>query len=385
MTSKNAVARQFRLFGSVAGLGLLALGLSTTSLGCAEGTGINYDSVASDYAPPSHAAPPPEKERTDPNATDSTTPTAPFLAYPPGAVATLGSTFVDANHTSILIYPAHPTSESSPGAILDAPTAPGGIASMVFDTKRQLYTLDYSGRVNVFASGAAGTATPVRVINPNGLYTDADASYASGIAIDSKGEVTISINTNLDHEGPESILTYASDAEGDAVPARTISGANTKLRLPIDLAFDAEDNLFVGDYMAYSVFVFSKDADGDVAPLRTACVTEGLQAMAVSPNGTVYVAPEGVPGWSVRVYEPFNGSFQKLAGVIQGPSTGLDTADEWPQALALDPWGELVVIGPQSGLRFESGQLGDVAPLSTFTGWNAIAVAPRGDGLAISD
>ena len=357
-------------FQSLAGIAAF-VGLA----GCARGTEAFGDLPGFEHAAPGITA----ATETLPSKEGDTEPTSPIQFYPPGAVATFGYEATDLQHTRILIYGPRPTEHAKPIAVLEAPSAPGSISQIAFDAKRRLYTLDYSGRVNVFASGATGFASPVRVINPDGLYAVTADSYAEGLGIDGEGSVYITIDTGLEHPGPESIQVYGPDASFAAEPVRVIAGPHTGLRMPIKLGFDADDHLFVADYLASSVFVFASDADGDAAPIRTACTPEGVYAMAVAADGTLYVSPEGVPEWSVRVYAPVSGgNTQQLAGVISGSNTGLDPSYAGPIAFGLDPWGGLVVISSSGGLRFGDGALGNVAPEGTFAGWNALAVAPRG-------
>ena len=172
------------------------------------------------------------------------------------------------------------------------------------------------------------------------------------------------------------MLVYASDASGDATPTRFISGPSTGFQLPTELALDANDRLYVADYEASRVYVFPDGADGDVAPTRTVVSPIGVQAMTVAADGRLFIAPEGTPEWSVRVYAPFDGSAQRLQGVIKGPATGLGA----PIAMATDIDGGVAVITSTGGLDYSRGASGDVRPRGTFGGWNAIAVAPLAEG-----
>ena len=341
--------RRFGFELAVQILAITAVGLG----GCARGSAFDSDS-SGDGGVEAHAVltPTQPSQLTEPAATPSSKPSfGPISAYPPGAVATFALDQPSSDHTAVLVYGQRPSADSNPLATLEAPTTPGGIAALAFDSKRQLYVLDYSGRISVFASGASDYASPIRVINPDGLFSKASPTYAYAIAVNSRGEIYVAIDTDPQSSGPESIFAYASNASGAAEPVRVISGPSTKLLLPTEIGFDENDSLYVGDYEAFSVSIFASDADGDVAPVRIACVTEGHTSMAVAPDGRLFVAPEGssdTPGWSVRVYSPKG----PLLGVIAGPDTGLDSDGAAPIAMAVDPWGGLEIIGANRGLRF---------------------------------
>jgi hypothetical protein len=348
-------------------------------VGCAQGSTLEGDSGEDEAFQPHLVRPAPAG--VSPGALAAPKPSTssgkPLTAYPPGAVATFDPLSSSPDHTGVRIYAPRPSDNATPLAILEVPSAPGSIAGLAFDRKGRLYAVDYTGRIQVFASGASGLASPVQVVNPDGLFPKTGPSYAYGIALDSTGQMYVNVNTELDVPGPESILVYAPDASGAAAPLREIAGPKTGFGMPIRIALDELDHLYVGDMLASTVSVFGTDADGDVAPLRTALIPGGVGAMTVAPDGRFFVAPEGTPGWSVREYAPLTGGAPKLLGVLAGPDTGLDPVGSAPLAMALDPWGELELISPSKGFRFAKGAVGNVAPKGFFYGWNALAVAPR--------
>lgn len=365
-------------------VGVLALG---SLLGCARATEpLDGASDLADaigvVAPRAHAAPPIEAATdTEPQPVDA--PDAPAVTlkgYPPGTIASLAyRSVVDMEHTPVVFNRPHAQNGDAPLATLQVRSVPGQTASLAFDQERRLYQLDYSGRIQVFRSGATGFEAPERVINPDGLAivkAGAD-TYAQAIGVDSKGHIYITIATGLAATGPEMVWTYASDAAGDATPERVISGPKTGLELPSYLGFDSHDRLYVGDYLAMAVYVFDEAADGDVAPRRTVRDFDGVEGMAVAPDGTIYIAPEGVPEWSIKVYAPAVGDSQPLLGRIEGEHTGLDPASAAPINLAVDPWGGIAVVSTSSGLQFAGARVGDIAPEGQFVGSYVVAVAPR--------
>ena len=74
--------------------------------------------------------------------------------------------------------------------------------------------------------------------------------------------------------GLNTIRVFSRTASGDALPLRTISGANTKMNNPISIAFDAvADELFVDSYDVAGpnlpgILVFNRTDTGNVAPKR---------------------------------------------------------------------------------------------------------------------
>src|ERR1700690_934377 len=54
-----------------------------------------------------------------------------------------------------------------------------------------------------------------------------------------------------------SVLVFDITANGDAAPVRTIAGANTGLGLPIGIAVDHRNNIFVADRTQSVVAIFA--------------------------------------------------------------------------------------------------------------------------------
>ena len=135
--------------------------------------------------------------------------------------------------------------------------------------KGKLYVSNFLGKsVNVYAPGANGNVAPVQEIS--GVYTG--MYRATGVAVDGKGRIYVS---SVESGSPSGccVTVYAKNANGDAAPIQTISGAQTGLTTPNGIALDANDNIYVTQYppnsATPSVAVFKKGANGDIAPIRT--------------------------------------------------------------------------------------------------------------------
>jgi 6-phosphogluconolactonase (cycloisomerase 2 family) len=163
----------------------------------------------------------------------------------------------------------------------NASTANGNVASardiqpgfsvgaiFVDSTNDRLFVTDPGGNaVNVYdnASTLDGpVATPTRQIK--GAATG--LANPVGLQIDGFGRLVVS------NSSPASITVYpaAATANGNISPVATISGGNTRLVSPNQIAFDttARDTLYVVDPGSGSILVFTSFtiANGNLAPTR---------------------------------------------------------------------------------------------------------------------
>jgi len=173
--------------------------------------------------------------------------------------------------------------------------------------------------------------------------------------------------------GNGGILVYPEDATKHTKPLQDISGSNTELNQPRDVAVDSSGRIYVVSGSAASgdsaVLVFASGATGNVAPIETisgsntALDTPG--GISLDPvNGDIYVANSG--NSSITIYAPgSNGNVGPL-GAIQGASTGLDE----PTGLVLDTSGNIYVpnYGTPAIYMYAAGSVGNVAPTKTIAG-----------------
>ena len=178
------------------------------------------------------------------------------------------------------------------------------------------------------------------------------------------------------------VHVYAEGASGDATPIQDISGSNTGLGLPTDVAVDASGNIYVANDGANSVTVYAAGSTGDVAPVQDISGSmTGLwdpQGIALNPlNGDIYVAPErkGGEGRKITIYP--SGSTGNIAptGIIKG----LRTAIDFPLKLTLGPTGKLYVpnVDGNSVTVYRAGVTHGVPPIQDISGSNTGLDAPE--------
>jgi hypothetical protein len=214
----------------------------------------------------------------------------------------------------------------------------------------------FGGAVRVYAADADSAATPIRILAGEATQL----SQPVDVGFDRRGDMYV-VNTTTGQLGAGAVTVYDSDAQGDAPPQRTITGPHTELHLPIKLALDAGDTLYVLNAYSWNRFgtdevtvtVYPPGASGDVTPLRTIVVKRGRASegarrglgdphgVAVDDRGFVYVALSG--GWSdggsVAVYPPTAAGDVAPTRLLGGTGTGLRV----PGGVALDDRGELYV------------------------------------------
>ena len=132
----------------------------------------------------------------------------------------------------------------------------------------RLYVADYNASsILVFnnASTINGNAAPARVISGAATTLNAPYSVLYDAGSDSLYVPDCVTNSVL-------IFNSASTINGNVAPSRSISGASTTLACPLTVWYDAtSDQLYVSNYDGQSVSVFSNasTATGNVAPSRT--------------------------------------------------------------------------------------------------------------------
>ena len=137
---------------------------------------------------------------------------------------------------------------------------PQGIASTRVG---RLYAINDNNSISEYKAGATGNAGYThRIHGPDtGLSTNSQCGNA--VAIDASGDIFAA------NAAGNSITEYAPSADGDAVPARTISGSLTGLNAPRGVAVDASGDVFVANSAGASILIFGPGANGDVAPIRS--------------------------------------------------------------------------------------------------------------------
>ena len=200
-----------------------------------------------------------------------------------------------------------------------------------------------NGATSVFVYPALGSSTGPLNEAPIATISGSNTGlFPQGIALDSSHNIYVA------DDGADSVFVYSSLGSSTGVneaPIATISGSNTGLLSPDGIALDSSGKIYVADYYADSVFVYSAlgSSTGTLneAPSATisTTMTTGLsapQGIALDSSGKIYVADDGtlrrVGTPSVFVYAAgSNGNAAPIA-TISGSATGLIQ----PIGIALD-------------------------------------------------
>lgn len=222
-------------------------------------------------------------------ASGDTIPIATITGPDTGLIDGIGSVAVDYNSNvyvasfglslccgAVTVYDAGSNGDVSPiqtitgsDTLIDIPN------DITVDASDNIYLSDYHD-ILVFAAGSNGDVAPIQDISGSNTVCAWDGhSNPSGVAVDSAGKIyTMSGN---------SICVYRTGSTGNVAPIRVISGDKTKLHLPLNLALDANDNLYVTNYTRYDtgtyITVYPAGAKGNHKPVQT------IQGPATLLNG----------------------------------------------------------------------------------------------------
>ena len=295
-----------------------------------------------------------------PTATPTVAPTATPTASPTAAPAPTAGTLYALSQTSSFTFAAF-----APGANGNvAPTAsfnasiqsPTGIA---VDATGRAYVVAYtqSGTaIYSYAYGASGNASPSTT-----LTTDIHA-WALGVDPVTDDLVATDANNNI-------VEYFAPAANGSASPVKMISGSNTGLNLPYQVAFDGSDNIYVVNGNGYgSVVEYAAGASGNATPIATISGNltglDGPEALAVDSTGRIYVGNSA--NNTITVYPPGSNGNVVPSAVLQGGTYDflIDQA-----LIAVDGSNDLYVFGRSSEVEVFAPVTGSPqAPIRTITG-----------------
>jgi hypothetical protein len=226
-------------------------------------------------------------------------------------------------------------------------------------------------------------------------------SGASSVALDSTGNIYV-LNANLRDGGGIAVYPAGSYATGSP-PVSVITGNNTGLSLPIGMALDSSQNIFVLDY-DNAISMYQARTAGDVSPAAIININGSGEStasgIAVGPGGNLYVT--SVPSVkcsrrscryigvaSVAVYPAFSAGDARPITVISGPRTGLAN----PLGVVVDHSGNIYVAnegrrkctgdacgptGPGNVEVYGPGANGDVKPIATIRGTDTGLIFPYG-------
>lgn len=130
-----------------------------------------------------------------------------------------------------------------------------GPCGLAMNTNQQLFAANiHSASIVVFAKGANGNATPLGVIG--GSKTGLIMPFA--LAFDKQGRLRVA-------DESAGVLVFANGALGNVAPVQKITG----LAYPAGVAGDSAGHIWAADFSEDSIDEYASDADGNATPIRT--------------------------------------------------------------------------------------------------------------------
>ena len=175
--------------------------------------------------------------------------------------------------------------------------------------------------------------------------------------------------------GASDVLVFPRQTSGNVPPARTIAGSLTTLSAPQGVTTDAT-SIYVADWGSNSIVVFALGANGNVAPTRA---ISGAATLLDRPNelavdaSFIYVA--NGPGNNILVFPLGAAGNVAPSRVIAGAATTLSM----PYGLAIDS--STIYVGNSSNgsvLTFPLGANGNTPPTHTIAGAATTLSEPAG-------
>ncbi len=171
---------------------------------------------------------------------------------------------------------------------------------------------------------------------------------------------------------------YKAGSTGDAKPIATI---NTGLGGSIGIAVDSNGIIYVLNNQSGTVAEYAAGSKGNAEPVATIAGLPFPQAIALDPNGTIYVTE----GSGVSEYAAGSTGYAKPIATIVGPDTGIGNLAE---GVTVDSNGTVYFASNGNGsvTEYAAGSNGDAKPIATITGSDTglsgssygIAVDPNG-------
>jgi len=286
----------------------------------------------------------------------------------------------DANANALTAYPLNANGNTPPTrTIAGSSTGLGFPRRVISDAAGNLYVANAPGTgahsITVYGPSANGNVSPLNTISGS----NTGLTGADGMALDSSGNLFVA-NCSLcfQSSGTDAVLVFAAGASGNVAPAHTISGANTTLSGPTDLAFDAAGNLLVTNSSSNTVVTFAPGVFGNVAPSATlGGANTGISApecVAFDASGNIYVCNSA--NATITVYAPGTTGNTAPTRTLGGASTQL----QGPTSAAFDSAGNMYVAnsGSNSITVYAPGATGNQAPMLTVSGGSTGLVTPIG-------
>jgi len=222
----------------------------------------------------------------------------------------------------VLVYAAAASGSATPvRTIVGSSTSFLTVSEVAVDSSGLLYVLTDlpAPMVAVMAASANGVASPLRMIT--GPATQISGG-SLGIAVAPSG--TLYVSNTGEGVGPGAVLAFTPTANGNAAPARVISGGSTGFGALYGMDTDSSGNLYVlsiGLPIAPGVMTtieeFAPTANGNVAPIRmiggsNTGLTDSNVMRVDNSTGTIYASIAGLP---------VNPSVETFAATASGNAT----------------------------------------------------------------
>ncbi|MGA8532994.1 MAG: hypothetical protein WB615_02665 [Candidatus Tumulicola sp.] len=170
------------------------------------------------------------------------------------------------------------------------------------------------GSVTFYAPGSNGNVAPL------GEITGSQLDTSGGLTLDGSGNIYVPNETSID--------VYAAGSSGDDIaPTQTITGQNTGLDDPHQVALDSSLNLYAANLNGTNstITVYPPGANGNVSPSETIgpkkAALNGAAGVALDGNGNIYAASSG--NNTITIYPAGSNGKVRPSGTIRGRDTKL--------------------------------------------------------------
>jgi hypothetical protein len=233
---------------------------------------------------------------------------------------------------------------------------------------------DLRGSIVVFEADADGDAVPLRVIR--GPATS--IWWPEMMVVDSRERLYV---TNAPNSGEDdTVHVFAPDADGDVAPERVIAGPHTGIMMPLGLAMDRDDRLYVANAgtsvpgVRSQITVYNPGATGDASPIRI--LAGGLEAeKAFWPHRLVLGRGDSLflrSGGFVAVFAPAATEASVPARLIfknvPRPAGGAYGTRWCPDRFALDPYDSMYVLSGDTVSIYPPGYSGNEPAVRQIVG-----------------
>ncbi len=267
----------------------------------------------------------------------------------------------NAGYSSILTFPAHGAGNAPPKILSGPLTGLQDPVGIFVDAFKDIFVVNtVAGTVLEFSPGKSGNAKPIATIT--GTNTGLD--LPDNVALDGVGNIYVTNSGQV----VDSVTEYAPESNGNVLPIATISGAQTGLAGPTGIVIDRKGVIYVANSSASSITEYAAGSTGDAAPTATITGSDtgllGPVGITLDSAGNLYVA--NYTADSITEYAAGSTGNPAPTAMIAGSETGLSN----PEALAVNASGNIYVSNYANSTvtEYAVGSTGNVAPIVTLSG-----------------